>query len=73
MKPHRDTKYLSREQMDELTTERLLAYRKSLLTNPEWRSWPDYIDPDWQVEHARALRESKELLDARKHVEKKPK
>ena len=73
MKPHRDTEYLTQEQMAALTTERLLAYRKSLLTNPEWRSWPDYIDPDWQKEHARALQESKVLLDAREHVEKKSK
>lgn len=62
------TNYLTKEQMEKLSTKRLLAYRKSLLTLPEWRSWPDW--KHWQAEHARALAEAKELLDTREHIEK---
>lgn len=63
----RKTPYLSKEQMLKLNTKRLLAYRKSLLTLPEWRNWPDW--EEWKKEYDRALKESKEILDTREHVE----
>jgi len=62
------TEYLTMEQMEKLTTERLLAYRKSLLSLPEWRTGPDAAW--WQAEHARVLAESKVLLDTREHINK---
>jgi len=60
------TSYLSKEQMLTLSTKRLLAYRRSLLENPEFRdcSW-------WVAEHYRALSEAKEILDAREHIPRK--
>ena len=67
MTRRKQTEYLTREQMAKLTTKRLLAYRKSLLTLPEWRTGPSAAW--WQAEHARALEESKALLDSREHVD----
>jgi len=66
MSRKKTTEYLTKEQMAALSTKRLLAYRKSLLTLPEWRSGPDA--PKWREAHTRALDGSKELLDDREHV-----
>jgi hypothetical protein len=62
------TDYLTKDQMEALSTERLLAYRKSLLKLPEWRVGSDAAW--WRAEHARALEESKAILDNREHVQK---
>lgn len=69
MPRNKGTPYLTKEEMDKLTTPRLLAYRKSLLTLPEWRTGPNALA--WRKDHQRALDESKELLDQREHVEKR--
>ncbi len=55
--------YLTREQMEALTTRRLLAYRNSL-----HRSWEDYKETEgWKQHHAECV----EILSKREHVEKK--
>lgn len=64
------TEYLTKEQLEKLSTPRLLAYRKSLLTLPEWRCGPKEYAEHFAKEHARALAESKAILDTREHVEK---
>ena len=68
MSRQKSTDYLTMEQMRALSTERLLAYRKSLLKLPEGRAGPDAAW--WQSEHARALEESKTILDGREHIQK---
>lgn len=66
------TEYLSWDQMTALSTERLLAYRKSLLALPEWRQSDDIGTAAWWwAEHARALEQSKVLLNKREHIAKK--
>lgn len=68
MSRSKDTEYLSWDQMLDLSTERLLAYRKSLLGLPEWRTGPDAAW--WRGEHTRALVQSKAILDTREHIKK---
>lgn len=68
MSRNKDTEYLSWDQMLALSTERLLAYRKSLLELPEWRTGLDA--PRWHREYTRALAQSKAILDTREHVRK---
>ena len=65
----KSTAYLTLDEMSKLSTPRLLAYRRSLLELPDWRSGPDAVQ--WQQNHQRALNESKALLDQREHVERK--
>jgi hypothetical protein len=62
------TEYLSWDQMWDLSTQRLLAYRKSLLELPEWRTGLDA--PWWHAEYTRALAQSKAILDNREHIQK---
>lgn len=62
---------LSKEQMEKLTTKRLLAYKNKLMKVPEEASWGDpngqlnKSDPEWQ----RIYTELKEVLATREHVE----
>lgn len=65
---------LSKEAMEQLTTERLLAYRKRLLSVPETAGHHDKNNlflhkghPAWQL----TMMELKEILDTREHVPNK--
>jgi len=63
---------LTREQLEALTTPRLLAYRNSLLRNYEDEGWGDPPEwhkqhPEWKAHYAMV----KEILAERPHVEKK--
>ena len=71
------TKLLTREEMEKLTTERLLAYKKRLYRVPEGPSYEETIyqgtdygmhkqRPEWQE----TLRILKEVLASREHVDR---
>ena len=70
---------LSREQLEQLNTKRLLAYRNRLYKAKEGMAYDDYgspptnqrlyvnkQDPEWQS----AMATVKEILDSREHVER---
>ena len=67
---------LTREQLESLTTPRLLAYRNSLLRVPEDEDWDDPSPRKWHKQHPEwkthyAL--VKEILATRPHEEKEEK
>ena len=63
-------KFLSREQLEKLTTKRLLAYKNKLMDFPEEPSWDssrmNKSEPEWKQVYS----ELKEILASREHIEK---
>ena len=66
-------KILTKEQMEKLTTKRLLAYKNAVMRVPEGPNWDDpkaqinKTSPEWQELYANL----KEVLATREHVEAK--
>ena len=67
----RRVKLLSKIEMEKLTTERLLAYKKRIMQVPEGPSWDeDNVDrinktsPEWQE----TFNNLKEVLSTREHI-----
>ena len=67
--------FLSKEDMKKLTTPRLLAYKKTLITHNEWTGrntdgkYEQFYNgsDEWQ----KAYDQVREVLNTREHVEKK--
>ena len=66
--------FLTREQLEKLTTQRLYAYKKSLMRAVDGPDWDEDNDngfhrknPDW----VRTYGAVKEVLGAREHIERK--
>jgi hypothetical protein len=60
---------LSKEQMEKLTTQRLLVYKKSLMSVPETSESPTKItkdSPEWQA----VYKSLKDILNTREHIDK---
>lgn len=64
-------KFLSKEELEKLTTPRLLAYKNKLMKYPEGPSWEEdnvfrmnKQDPRWQELYALV----KNILNSREHV-----
>ena len=64
--------FLTKEELQKLTTKRLLAYKNKLMKCPETPNWDEYNrpvmnkqDPKWQDLYAMV----KEVLSSREHVD----